>query len=79
MSDLRHLCSIQFIVSGGSSPIPAICGTNSGQHSNVFWSKKIMLFVVKISLKFHRTKKNENAMLLVCIKAFRSVSYILEI
>lgn len=24
----------KFIVSGGSSPVPAICGTNTGQHRN---------------------------------------------
>ncbi len=40
----------QFIVSGGSSPVPAICGSNSGQHSNNNFSYNIADFHVLFSL-----------------------------
>lgn len=38
---VNHMCSNdQFIVSGATNPVPAICGVNSGNHSKFYTEAK---------------------------------------
>ena len=54
--DFRGQCSTDFFLVTGGSPVPTLCGTNTGQHGDNLIIQLLFHNVLKITQKYNFTE-----------------------